>query len=241
MTELLVSVRNAEEAGEALRGGAHIIDVKDPTAGALGAATTAVCNDVLRVVDGRVPVSMALGELGEPSVGPIPPAMRFAKLGLAAAAGRADWRRQWADRIAAMPSSTYPVAVVYADWTRCDAPSPRDVLRAATQLDCRAMLIDTHDKHQGDLFAHFADHDLQLLCDAARSSGLRVVLAGSLRASSLDRALRLQPDVIAVRGAVCRPNREGQLVASMVADLAGRIATSSRPARRAPRISRPTN
>jgi uncharacterized protein (UPF0264 family) len=38
MTGLLVSVRDAAEAADALAGGADLIDVKEPNAGSLGAA-----------------------------------------------------------------------------------------------------------------------------------------------------------------------------------------------------------
>ena len=63
MTGLLVSVRSAAEARIALEAGADLIDVKEPRRGALGAADPAVWKDVCRAVAGRVPVSVALGEL----------------------------------------------------------------------------------------------------------------------------------------------------------------------------------
>ena len=42
---LLVSVRNAAEATEALAGGASIIDVKEPLAGPLGAPVVVINNN----------------------------------------------------------------------------------------------------------------------------------------------------------------------------------------------------
>ena len=63
MTRLLVSVRSAAEAEAALRGGADVIDVKEPGRGPLGRADDAVIADVVRLVAGRRPVSAALGEL----------------------------------------------------------------------------------------------------------------------------------------------------------------------------------
>ena len=65
MTKLLVSVRDAAEAEDAVEAGAHLIDVKEPTAGSLGAAPVEVVQDVVRVVAGRRPVSAAFGELSE--------------------------------------------------------------------------------------------------------------------------------------------------------------------------------
>ena len=62
---LLVSVRDAAEAAEALDGGAAIIDVKEPRHGPLGAAEPEAIAAVARMVGTRRPWTMACGELGE--------------------------------------------------------------------------------------------------------------------------------------------------------------------------------
>ncbi|MEQ9409238.1 MAG: (5-formylfuran-3-yl)methyl phosphate synthase [Fuerstiella sp.] len=59
---LLVSVRSGDEAEIAVTAGADIIDVKEPAAGSLGYAGRTVIADVLNAVNGRCPVSAALGE-----------------------------------------------------------------------------------------------------------------------------------------------------------------------------------
>ena len=51
---VLVSVRDAAEAEEALVGGAAVIDVKDPARGSLGAAAPATVAAVARAVGRRV-------------------------------------------------------------------------------------------------------------------------------------------------------------------------------------------
>jgi uncharacterized protein (UPF0264 family) len=53
---LLVSVRDAAEAVEALAGGADWIDLKEPQRGPLGAVDAVTARDVVHVVAGRVPV-----------------------------------------------------------------------------------------------------------------------------------------------------------------------------------------
>ncbi|HEY3395272.1 MAG TPA: (5-formylfuran-3-yl)methyl phosphate synthase [Lacipirellulaceae bacterium] len=62
---LLVSVRGAGEALEALAGGADVIDVKEPKRGSLGAADAPTIAEVVRAVNGRATVTAALGELME--------------------------------------------------------------------------------------------------------------------------------------------------------------------------------
>ncbi len=59
---LLVSVRSVEEVREALVGGAHIIDIKEPSRGALGAADADVIRAVAAEVPPSIPVSVALGD-----------------------------------------------------------------------------------------------------------------------------------------------------------------------------------
>ncbi len=56
MTGLLVSVRDAEEAADAVAAGADLIDVKEPRGGSLGATSPAVMAEVVRSVAGRRPV-----------------------------------------------------------------------------------------------------------------------------------------------------------------------------------------
>ena len=53
MPKLLVSVRNAHEAGLALDAGVDLIDVKEPSRGALGAASPRHIHEILRLVNGR--------------------------------------------------------------------------------------------------------------------------------------------------------------------------------------------
>ena len=62
---LLVSVRSAAEAAEALAGGVSIVDVKEPLKGALGRAEPAVISGIAAAVGSRVPWTMACGELAE--------------------------------------------------------------------------------------------------------------------------------------------------------------------------------
>ena len=92
MTQLLVSVRDAAEARGALAGGADIVDVKEPSRGALGRADAAVWAEIAAVCRAASPsprtaMSVALGEAtehtGSAAVPVVPAGVRWAKLGLA--------------------------------------------------------------------------------------------------------------------------------------------------------------
>ncbi len=219
MTGLLVSVRDAREAREAWSGGADVIDVKEPLHGALGAAAASVWEDVRRVLPESVPLSIALGELTDPPDSvhiQRVPRIQFAKVGLAGSLGLTDWQQQWRRLLDQLPDTTQRVAVGYADHVAAGAPTPRDVLRAAPQAGCRTFLLDTFQKDQGDLFAHLDDGELSDLARECRRSNIRLVLAGSLRQATLERALALAPQLVAVRGAACRGDRDGTLCGELV-------------------------
>lgn len=218
---LLVSVRGAAEAVEALAGGADVIDVKEPKRGSLGAADASTIAEVVRAVNGRAAVTAALGELNELVSGGLgfhpataPPGIALIKIGLAGCRANPDWICAWRDAIAAVLANgralaSRPVAVVYADWEAANAPAPSEVLNAAVQVRCPALLVDTWDKSSGSLFDHWPAMGLRSYVDEVRSRGIRVVLAGSLSACAVGEAVRLKPDLIAVRTAACDGGRDG--------------------------------
>ncbi len=230
MAKLLVSVRNRAEALAAREGGADLIDVKEPLRGSLGAASESAVRDVLQLVSGHRPVSMALGELAELANQPIDPrpvpGVQFAKLGLAGCGKLNDWQTRWRRAIDTWPAGVRPVAVVYADWRTAAAPSPAEVLSAAWQLECAALLVDTFDKSRGGLFDHMSDDELERLANGTHDGGLALALAGSLQAEDMPRACRYQPSWIAVRGAVCRAARTSEVDAAKVHRLAQLLRAS---------------
>ncbi|MEX0938432.1 MAG: (5-formylfuran-3-yl)methyl phosphate synthase [Pirellulales bacterium] len=219
---LMVSVRNAEEAGAALAGGADWIDVKEPARGALGAAESDVVREVLAAVDGRCPVSAALGELDDLSpseLHKLPPGISHAKIGLARSIGLHDWPRRWR-QACRLHAPAAPVAVVYADWQAAGAPAPWEVLKEARVIGCKTVLIDTYFKHGASLFNAWPAPQLGEFCQSVREHGSRLVLAGSLAAESISLAVALAPDLVAVRGAVCRAGRQSQICEQRVRALA---------------------
>ena len=210
MARLLVSVRSAEEARAALKGGASVIDVKEPDRGPLGRADFSVWDEVRRAVPSGTPVSIALGELTEWTVGEgseeaaashDPERFRgfaFRKMGLAGVGE--DWAETWSRLRKRWGQGPAWVAVIYADWQRAKAPHPDRVLDAALDCDdCAGLLIDTWDKsHRTAIDESWGDW-----IERARASGRLTALAGSVDTSVMADLSEFQPDIIAVRGAAC--------------------------------------
>jgi hypothetical protein len=213
--QLLVSVRSAAEADEALAGGADLIDVKEPTLGSLGRASDAVVAEVVKRVAGRVPTSAALGELREWD-GTMPGGVDFVKAGLAGL-GETDWRARLDAFRAAAGGRT--VIVAYADWQNAEAPLLEDIVQYAERTRDPILLIDTYRKTGSTLFDLVDEPTLTRCIARIRQATGRIAIAGSLSRSAAKRAAALQPDWIAVRGAVCEGGRSGMVSRELVHEL----------------------
>lgn len=208
MTQLLVSVRSAAEAEAALRGGAALIDVKEPAHGSLGRASETTLAEVVRVVSGRSPISAALGELRKLFAPPLEPSLAYVKWGLADC--REDWRSQLGAamrRVAERLPNCRTVAVAYADWNRAHAPNPDEVCSFGIDNAAGAFLIDTWHKDGSTLLDCLPRDEIERICERCRVAGVPVALAGSLGMPEIETLLSLRPDWFAVRGAVCRERR----------------------------------
>jgi uncharacterized protein (UPF0264 family) len=221
---LLVSVRDEEEAREALAGGAAIVDVKEPGRGPLGAPDAEIAAAIGALVGRRVPWTVACGELvAGPGQLPAREVAAAVRAGLAtvpphgakagpAGCGPAEWRGAFAAFAAALPSTTIPIAVAYADWRRAAAPPPEAIIAAAAEVaGCGALLIDTFDKRGPTVLEGTAPEVLRGWIAAARLAGLATALAGRLSTEALAAAAALGPDVLAIRGAACVGGRDGRV------------------------------
>jgi (5-formylfuran-3-yl)methyl phosphate synthase len=216
MTQLLVSVRSEEEAVAALRGGAALIDVKEPRRGALGRASDGILAGVVRIVAGRRPVSAALGELVEDSDEVWPPQdvpLTLVKWGLAGCA--AVWRsklRLAMRGLTERQASCRAVAVAYADWQPARAPTPEEVCDFAIENAAGAFLLDTWRKDGSTLVDCLPLTEIERLRERCRAAGVPLALAGSLGPAEIQLLLPLRPDWFAVRGAVCQARQRGAAI-----------------------------
>lgn len=242
---LLVSVRDAAEADAALAGGTHVIDVKEPHRGSLGPADSETIASVIRAVAGRAPVTAAAGELIDlinSALRPMPDGLALFKIGLARCGELPDWPSRWNQTIKELwpyqDAAKHAVAVVYADWQTANSPEPCEVLRAAVDLGCPALLVDTWDKSTGALFDHWPLKEVTAFIESAHSHHLLLVLAGSLAGEDFAAAARLRPELLAVRAAACDSGRTGTVSKERVAGLL-RTFADARDRVRKPGITSP--
>ena len=225
---LLVSVVSAAEATRALAGGADIIDVKDPRAGALGAPSPRVLSEVVRAVGGAAPISVALGDLPDPAHAAALAGVAYVKVGLRGA-GRLDHALAIMSAVAgAVGPHTAVIAATYADAHALDPPAlaPGELPALVERTGIAGALVDTFVKDGRGLYGWLSGAELAALVARTRAAGGTFGVAGQLRLGELR---RIDADVVGVRSAVCRGgDRSAELDMDLVAAAAAELhATGS--------------
>ena len=219
-TGLLVSVRSIDEALTAQQSNCvSVIDVKEPASGSLGCVPLETAKAIADALSKDTLKSIALGEVVDwPSwptwqfdtkkIEQLLSRFSFAKVGLSRLGSVQNWQGQWEQCLSRLPDGVQRVAVAYADAALAESPSMEAVIAAAPGVGCTILLVDTFNKENGNLFDILSVEDLKHTIRSARNSGLKVVLAGSLCDSTIAKAVLLEPDLVAVRGAVCESDRK---------------------------------
>ncbi|MBV8998528.1 MAG: hypothetical protein JO304_05685, partial [Solirubrobacterales bacterium] len=183
--KLLISVVSAAEARRAVAGGADIVDVKDPGEGALGAPSPVVLSDVVRVVGGAAPISVALGDLPDPAHAAALAArgVAYVKVGLRGA-GRLDDAVVIMSAVAgAVGPHTAVIAATYADAHALDPPAlaPGELPTLVERTGIAGALVDTFVKDGRGLYAWLSEAELAELVARTRAAGGTFGVAGQLR------------------------------------------------------------
>lgn len=217
MTRLLASVRTPDEAERAIAGGADIIDLKEPSQGALGRLPDETIAAIRQAVAGRRPTSATIGDR------PLAPAPVLAAVRAMAATGvdivklgmfAGDAEATLAALGAAARDGIRLVAVLFAD----RAPDLALVARCA-EVGFYGVMLDTADKSGGPLPRHLSEATLAQFIAAARRNRLLAGLAGSLSARDVPLLLPLRPDYLGFRSALTAGGRDAPLDREAVARL----------------------
>jgi len=232
MIKLLISIKHPSELNSVIRGGADIIDVKDPSRGSLGLPDYNVVREVLREVKklsvSSVEVSSAGGDIRriEPHLEYIAYTMaslsvNYFKIGLAIQhiSDAKIIARGVSEVLKSLNSSTKLVLVGYADYTRIGSIEPLRVIEIAREVDASVVMIDTYIKDGKTTFDFLHKDYLEDFVKKARENDLLVALAGSLKKQHIIDAIKLGFDVVGFRGAVCTGGREGVVSEELVREL----------------------
>ena len=201
MTLLLASVTGPEEAALVLARGADIIDLKDASAGPLGALESDVLRATVAAIAGRRPVSAVTGNL------PMEPDVIVAAVERAAAT-KVDYvkvglfpgprREECIRALSSLARRTKIVGVMFADHGADNA-----LVKVMAESGFAGAMLDTAEKGAGRLLDCMDIASLRDFVGACRMHGLMTGLAGSLEAPDVPRLLLLGPDYLGFRGALC--------------------------------------
>lgn len=201
--QLLVSVQSADEAEQAFRAGVPWVDLKNPSAGSLGAPTTQSCIEFLEAAS-RYPdsqISLALGEFASVDwewVSRWLPSFAVGKVGLA---GLSNFDDSLVEQLSEFDGKIVPA--LYADWPRAHSAPPDVVARLAIATGAPFLLVDTFVKDGRGLFEWLSLEELQQLQRELSLANVDLVIAGSLRTSDWKLLEQFNDITIGIRGAVC--------------------------------------
>ena len=227
MSRMLASVSNVNEAKIVFSAGADIIDIKDPAKGALGAVEYDMATAIVNHIAGRCSISATIGDLpmhakniDKAISAMIVTGVDIVKVGI--------FSKSMAEDVLAVISEQSNkgsdiVLVFFAD----NNPEIIDYQRLA-EAGVFGVMIDTANKKNGSLRSIMSDEKLKLFVDQAQSAGLLAGLAGSLGIDDVKLLLRLKPDYLGFRGALCqRKQREDTIDALAVHRIRAMIPKSS--------------
>jgi hypothetical protein len=234
MIRVLVSPMSVEEAIECLKGGADIIDVKNPKEGSLGANFPWVISEIGELVkkEGKE-LSATTGDLdfkpGTASLAALGAAVAgadYIKVGLFGVRSTQEAFEVLSNVTKAVKdydSDKKVVGAAYADFKRINAISPFDLPEAGQKAEVDGIMIDTAIKDGHTLFDHMTFDELGRFVTDARENGMFCALAGSLDWKHIEQLKKLAPDIIGVRTIVCESGRQSKIKSELVEKLMSKI------------------
>lgn len=231
MTALLASVRSYDEAYDAAQAGADLIDLKEPSHGALGAVDAGTIARVvaeLRAHWPLKPISAAIGDLPADALGSIAAqvlaladtGVDYVKAGIAPGPAGVACLRHLAD----LPAPVVPVLL-------CDDGLDPACIDAAAHLGFVGVMFDTARKDGRTLFDCVDTDSLGEALALIGMHGTLTGVAGSLGMPQLPAIRALAPDFAGFRGALCSGARTARLDPERVRSVAAALheATTAGP------------
>lgn len=212
--KLLISVVDNAEAFESIEGGAHILDVKNPKEGSLGANFPRVIKEIKVIVPKNIELSATIGDLpnlpGTASLAALGAAVSgadYIKAGLLGVRTPQEATMLMKEVCKAVKEYDYGLKVIaagYADFRTVGCVSPLELPEIAHVVGADGVLVDVKAKDcERNLFNFLTNEELQKLVNDAHDNNLIIALAGSLEKHNVPRVWDLSADILGVRGAVC--------------------------------------
>ena len=213
---LMVSVQNLDEALEALKGGADIVDVKNLQEALVGSAHPKIVGEVRKAVPEDIHASVTLGVVPN-QIGTVAMAA-YAAGALNATSVKVGFMKTTYDmavdtllacKEALEGTETKLIGSLFADNPLYEGLDPTLMMKLAQDGECDGILIDTLTKDGRNLFDFMSEDILRDMIFEGKEHSMSTALSGHLRLENLDELARINPDIVGVRGAVCRKGNRG--------------------------------
>jgi uncharacterized protein (UPF0264 family) len=211
LTGILASVSSLEEARILLNYPIDIIDLKNPSEGALGAVRPETLHSIIQAVGQQVTTSATIGDLAMlPEV--IIPAIEttarsqvdYIKMGFFP---EGDPERLFNALYERGYTTRFKLILVCFG----DHPLPFEWIDRLANWGFAGLMLDTANKTEGSLTKRLDLVTISRFIGAVRQHKLLCGLAGSLGEQDIDALVPLNPDYLGFRGALCFGNRTGQI------------------------------
>ena len=202
MTAFLVSVTTVDEALTAVECGAGIIDCKDPARGALGALPVATVAAIRAAVSRGTPVSATIGDFPVETAAIVDAAFEMAQSGCDLIKIGFFPGGDACETIRALGGLRQTLRCGIVGLLLADHDPDLALIETMAEAGFSGVMLDTAGKG-GCLTDHMSPSALSSFISSARQRSLFSGLAGSLRISDIATLMRLKPNVLGFRGAVC--------------------------------------
>lgn len=210
MTQLLISVKNVDEALHAMYAGTSIIDLKDPAVGALGALPIDEAKKILAVLEQQVLTSATVGEGHSNIDALVVDIKRYADIGVnivKIGVSELFTNKQFFVEMRQLTLQGIKLVAVFF----ADKSIDLSLIAKLKAVGFYGVMIDTQQKARPLLDVQ----SLPLLAEftqMCKDYGLTSGLAGSVSKQHINMLLTLQPNFIGMRGGICH---EGNRTSSL--------------------------
>ncbi len=239
--KFLVSVVNEKEARMAVKGGADIIDVKNPAEGSLGANFPWIVRNVRKAVPKKIEVSATIGDFPNlpgtaalASLGAASCGVDYVKVGLFGTKNEKEAVALASAVVRAVKTynfnnhkKTKIVIAGYADFKKIGSVNPFLLPKIASKVGADFVMIDTAIKNGSNLFGFFSLPELKKFVDQAHKKNLGAAFGGSLKKEDVKKLFLTGVDVAGFRTAVCAGgNRLDEISMKRVSELKQQFLSS---------------
>ena len=229
MTQLLASISDLAEARVALQASVGILDMKDPTQGALGALDERTIGEIVRFVAGTCTSSATIGDLPAEPEAVLKKTQAVARLGVdyvKVGMFGGDWLLKCLPALKTIAANINLVGVLFAEHFN-DLSGPCHLLKSA---GFNGIMVDTADKKNGSLRTLKSDTELGDFVRTAQSNGLLCGIAGSLKYEDIKPLRKMAPDYLGFRTALCENHRrQGKLSVAMIQKISEQLGADHSP------------